>query len=421
MDSAHAGSVFIHAFEEITRNPDMCFMARLREPVARDRVVETYERQVRARETLRMQWTSDRAAKRYGWRPLEGDSLEERLAAERADAGPERTDPIAEYVPIGTRLHYRVVVLDDRTLLFRISHALCNGLGGLFWIEDWLGFLGSTADGVPELPDGTHENRRRGWPQAVRGVGSVVSYALGFLRAAGRRAVEQTVDLTHGRHADVHAGGYGRWSHVLTSSETSALVAASRERGLSVTALLATFVARALFEAAPDKRRVGMLVPADLNAYMPGRELSDPGNPTGGLVLQFFRERDLEAQAVEGLAHAHRGVPYWAARMMDVFARDELGLAESIRKGARKPASKRGLFDSYSASLTNFGVHPQFRRQQEAFEDITGYGFSQTLMFAVCNVGGAMTLGLTFPRDLFEEEEVVVTVAQRVAEQATNI
>jgi len=57
---------------------------------------------------------------------------------------------------------------------------------------------------------------------------------------------------------------------------------------------LSFIVAEVLFDLYPDKNRILMSIPTDLREVLPWIPPNLPGNFTGSLVVQLFRESDLQ-------------------------------------------------------------------------------------------------------------------------------
>ncbi len=401
MDSAHAGSLWIHAQEPVVRGHDTLLALRLRAPADGERLGAAWERQVRARPALRLRWVEDAAARRFRWVPFSESDLATRVASARAalrTLAPEAA--LGEYVPSGEGLVHRWLLRDDRTLVARSCHLFTNLLGQACWMEDGLRVDSGGAEAAPfperiVAPPSAIDR----WVVAAAGVARALAFAARFRRAAGRDAGAETVDLTDGRSVAEQSAGATVHRLALGPGASRALLESSRARGLTVTARVVAETARALLDARPGKRRVLVGLPVDLVARLGSRSRSAPGNPTAGFVIQCFRGGDLDAEAREGLAEARRGTAFWLARAMDAPARDERKLLDAFAARARLPIPERAPFENLSCVVSSVALPESLTALAAHCEAASFHTWAQVPLVTVCSLAGATTLAVTSPDD----------------------
>jgi hypothetical protein len=407
-------SLFYTGAEQVMRGNDMVYRMRFKEPLDAARVYASYERFVRARPTLRMKWVERPELQNFAWEPFSDRELDALLEAEKTALARTFTqqEVDSEYHPINTRLPLRFSRVDAHTMCCTVHHAWATGFGAFFWLRDWMRFYRqeSLADIAPPEEQLVHMSRVAKIVSGVRGVFWALVFALSFFARARRRAVASTVDLTRGAApSEGSCAGFTVRRFEFSREDTARILSEAKRKKLSVGEAIGIVLVRMLFEAQPEKRRVLVSMPVDLGRYVPDLSRFTPGNQTGSVCVQFFRDRDLETQMRRAFRWLKRGAPYWLMRLFGYFAKSEFAVRDAFFAGAKLPFSERGAYDNHSCAWSNPGrVHtPDL---YEHIENMSGHAKTQTLLFAASTFNGVLTIESCFSNDLFDPERVLPIV-----------
>ena len=403
MDVGRVGSLFIRGPEPVLQGRDMVLTLTLKRPIDARALFASYETLVQRNLSLRSILVADRDS--FAWAALSARGLKARLARERTATQRSRTlDSIHTDNSAHDLLPLRYAQLDARTLAVFVDHALANGYGALAWIDAWLRiYAGEDLAPMTDTPA-----PRAGWPvrtwRAVARLFWTLAYVITFVVRAGRRAAIETVDLTRGKTPEVHTLGYAARTFRFSQEETTRVVASSKASGATVTEAMCVAVATALFAAQPDKRRVLLSLPVDLGAHVDGFSRYAPGNYTGSLIVQLFRDRPLDAQVRAALLAMRRGVPFGLASLVAAFAKTERALFDRFASQARMPIAARAPFENFSCAVSSLGVlhHAAVARHVET---ISAHGMTQTVFFCAMTLGGRLSFELAVANDLFDASE----------------
>ncbi|MFT7463174.1 MAG: hypothetical protein ACI9EF_001518 [Pseudohongiellaceae bacterium] len=429
MDSARVGALFFQTIEDLVGASDLLLTMELREALDERALVRAYERQVRARSTLRSRLRLEPVDKGHGWERLDDEQLQPLLAQQlicMTSAEPETPEV---FHPINSVLPYRVRLVEPRRLEVRISHLLTNGQGLLFWGDDLLSWLGDAPAELAAAPA-----RPAGWRRAAQVCRETfwsLAWIRSFLKQVKRDGPTKIVDLSDGRPGLPMVRGFARMRRVLSEEQSRTLVAAAREAGRSVTSMMLSALSAEWLGRRPAADQVSVVMPADLLASRPGVSRSDPGNHTGGMVARLKRAdvrggagaaspdsaspdgasdisgaQDLAAQADGALRWFHRGVPAGATRLADMPLKDEQQFREQLRAGAGKPLVDRGPFESSSCVMSNLGARREFARLNEACVWASATSFGQPPILTALAISGRVAIELTVSLDLFERAEM---------------
>jgi hypothetical protein len=402
VDTPHAGSLYIHAHEPVTRGQDILYMLRARAPIDAERLGGAWERQVRARPTLQLRWKFDGAAEKYCWVPFEEAELDARiLTARDAMRTIAARSQLGAFAPSGEGLVYRLLRAGESTLACRASHMFTNGLGLATWLDDLLRFEKGEAPGAD---GGAALRARPPWRAlgAAAGTARALLFALRFKLAAGSGASRETADLTGGRAPATHKKGLTVVRCQFSEAASARLRDAGKARGLSVTGSLAAATARAFLALRPESRRVLMGLNVDLRRYETHKSWMEPGNPTGGHLIQIFRGAEVDREVARSLEIARRGTPYWLARAMDRPAKSDVKLLESFSKRVREPIPARAPFENLSCLLSSVAVPGELTEFHRAFAGGMFVSWTQMPLIGLFTCGGTTTFSLSSPDDLVD-------------------
>jgi len=377
VDSVRAASIFILAHEPALENAEIEVLLKLRVPADAERIHSSYLRQIRARPALRSRLALNDGAKRYQWELIEEKNVD--------------------------ALPWRIDLTDEKTLRCRAHHSITNGIGVLYWLEDWFGFY-NNSESTHALPP-TEQKRPSGAFLQIARFAAAVRWIARFLLNSGRNPGINTIDLSGGR-AVSHPRKYQQIRRIFGAAATQQIVARAHAANTTVTELLLSAAAEQLFETRRDRNRVLFAIPADITAWTPTYQRDMPGNPTSSLLVQLHRGAAIPTESRRSLASAARGVPYYSARLMDAFCSNESALREKIAAAARRPFAKRGPFETVSFILSNLGKHPEFAHLNAACEWASFSMRTDAPVLIAATIGGSLALELTFDEDLYKTSEI---------------
>lgn len=379
------------------RGDDMAFVVKFRDKYDPDRLWSAYESMVRDNPGLQVAFKP--SGRSSAWVPIDSSDLNDALDRQREHFSQtfsfeELLSPTHVLKP---PLLVRISRLGEREVCFQMSHALSNGRGGIHWFICWI----AAANGV-SVPASPTTGRLDSVAPRV-GLALLPLYLLNFRVKAGRKATENTVDLTHGKTPIPHENGYASRTYYFSESQTSRVLEKARSLGLSLQQYMCLVIAEAMLSAQPDKSRVCILVPTDIARYLPELPRSVPGNYTGTMVVQVRRGAPLHAQIASQFKWLRRGVDYWSTRLVAATS-PEQALLDKLTRTASLPFHQRGAFQNISCAVSNVGVvtaPPEWGAE-------SGYGTTktQTIFFTIAVLSDCLSANVTFARDLYDPEEV---------------
>jgi hypothetical protein len=377
IDPGRVGTLFIRGPERVLRARDMVLTLGFKAPIDTARLAASHDALVARFEALRVSLVRD--GDRFRWSSRrEGDEA-----------------------PLTTLTYEQ---RGERTLVVRFDHAVANGGGALFFIDAWLRlYAGETIPDAMLAPAPSKSWLVR-FTRAIARLFFTLAYVVTFVLRAGRRAGSETVDLSRGRAVDEHTRGYATRTWRFSRDETARIVDEARRDGRSVTESLGAAAARALFAAQPDKRRVLLSFPTDLGADIDGFSRTEPGNYTGSLIVQVFRDRRIETQIARAWSAARRRVPYGVARLVATFAKSERALEERFLAQAKTSLAARAPFENFSCAVSSIGkiTHDAILRH---IETISAHGMTQTIFIGAMTLHGRLSLEMCVANDLVDATE----------------
>ena len=399
MDVGRVATLRMRALEPMLRGNEIAFVVKLGDNYDPDRLWASYESLVRQNPALQV--VLKPFGKSFAWVPIDSAELNAALDRQRQRfpqlfSFEELLSPAHALTP---PLPVRISQMGDREVCFQMSHALSNGRGGVKWFIYCL----AAANGE-SVPVGQTAGRFHSTAPLI-GQALLPFYVLGVFARAGLNHVRETVDLTHGKTPIPHDNGYASRTYRFSEPDTNRILAKARALDLSLTQYMCLAVAEAMLSAQPEKSRVGIAVPTDLARYSPGFPRSVPGNYTGTLIVQLRRGAPLQSQIARQFGWLRVGVDYWLNRLVGAVSRSEQRFLNNFARAASLPVDRRGPFSvSCSCMVTNLGVItlPASWRVESG----TGTTKTQTILFTVFTLNGCLTTNVTFPRDLYQPEEV---------------
>jgi len=398
VDVGHVGSLFIRAMEPMVRGDDIAFVVKFRDNYDPDRLWASYESLLRQNPALQVVLRP--FDKSFSWVPIDATELNVALDRQRQRFAQlfsfeELLSPAHALTP---PLPVRISQMGDREVCFQMSHALSNGRGALQWVIGWL-----AATNGASVPVGQTAGRFDS-TAPLTGLALLPFYALGFFARAGLNHARKTVDLTHGKTPIPHDNGYVSRTYRFSEPKTNRILAKARALELSLQQYVCLAIAEAMLSAQPEKSRVCIVVPTDLARYLPGFPRTVPGNYTGSMNVQLRRGAPLQSQITRQFTWFRRGVDYWLTQLVGAFSRNEQRLINKLARVASRPIHRRGAFQNVSCAVTNLGVITV--PASWGIESGTGTTKTQTVLFTVFTLDGCLTANVTFPRDLYDPEEV---------------
>jgi hypothetical protein len=398
MDTARVGTLFIHGLESFIECNEIVGVLGFREPFVDARLLTSF--QTATRETPAARERLVQTDRGFDFRPIPEDELESLFAREREGFAQVRTpDEInREYLPTGQGLPARIRKIDSRTLALLVNHAHANGLVVLRLMERWLELYDGAAQPGGAMPV------RQPVPGALRGLAATARYVTEFVVGSGRNCAAATVDLSCGRSPVCGGKGYFIRNYSFTSAETERLNTLSRGRNLSVTQLLCAEMASALLSAQPERNRVCLSVPTDLSAWLPPEEAVRPGNPTGSLILQVWREGNVDKQVRRAFRWTKHGVNYWLPRLIAATA-SQRGLFQKFAQQAALPIPRRAPFENFSCAVSSVGVI-RGSLTRKYLDSLWLHTRMQTVFLCALTLNERMYVAVTAPLDIYDERDV---------------
>jgi hypothetical protein len=399
MDVGRVASLSIQALEPMLRGNDMAFFMKFRDNYDPDRLWAAYDSL--ARKNPALQVVLRPFGRSFSWVPIDSAELNAALDRQRQRfpqlfSLEELLSPAHALTPA---LPIRISQMGSREVCFQMSHALANGRDALQWIEYWL--AAANGESVPVCQTAGRFDSTAPLP----GLTLLPFYLLGHFAQAGLNQARETVDLTHGKTPIPHDNGYASRTYPFSEPETNRILAKARALDLSVHQYVCLAVAEAMLSAQPEKSRVCIAIPTDLARYSPGLPRTVPGNYTGSLIVQLRRGAPLQSQIARQFGWFRRGVDYWLTRLVGALSHSEQKLLNKLARTSSLPVYRRGPFQNVSCMVSNVGVvkSPAICAR---IESGCGTTKTQTILFTVGRLNGRLTANVTFPRDLYDPEEV---------------
>lgn len=398
MDVGRVASLSIRALEPMLRGDDMAFVMKFRDNYDPDRLWVSYDSLVRQNPALQVALRP--CGQSFSWVPIDAAELNAALDCQRKRfrqlfSFEELLSPAHALTPA---LSVRISQMGGREVCFQMSHTLSNGRGALQWIIYWL--AAANGESIPVCQTAGHLD----FTAPLIGIAVLPFYLLGYFARAGLNQARKTVDLTHGKTPIPHDNGYASRTYSFSEPETNRILSKARALDLSLEQYMCLVVAEAMLSAQPEKSRVCIAVPTDLARYSPGLSRAVPGNYTGSLIVQVRRGAPLQSQIARQFDWFRLGVDYWLLRLFGALFLSEQTLVKKLARAALVPVPRRGPFQNVSCAVSNVGIVTA-----PAIWGIeSGYGTTktQTIFFTVGKLNDRLTANVTFPRDLYDPEEV---------------
>jgi hypothetical protein len=398
MDVGRVGSLAIRALEPMLCGDDMAFVVKFRDDYDPDRLWTSYDSLVRQNPALQLVLRP--FGQSFSWVPIDSAELNAALDRQRQHFSQlfsfeELLSPAHALTP---PLPVRISQMGGREICFQMSHALSTGRGALQWILLWL----AAANGE-SIPIGQAAGRFDS-TAPLTGLALLPFYLLSYFAHAGLNRARKTVDLTHGKTPIRHNNGYASRTYSFSETESNQILAKARALDLSLDQYMCLVVANAMLLAQPEKSYVCIVVPTDLARYSPGLPRSVPGNYTGSLTMQLRRGPSLQSQIARQFGWFRWGIDYWLLWLFGAFSFSEQKLVNKLARSASLPSYRRGPFQNASCIVSNVGVVKA--PETYGIDSMYGTTKTQTIFFAAGRINGRLIANVTFPRDLYDPEEV---------------
>jgi hypothetical protein len=399
VDVGRVPSLSVRALEPMLRGDDMAFVLKFRDSYDPDLLWTSYDSLVRQSPGLQVVLRPFRRS--FSWVPIEAGELNAALDRQRQHFSQffSLEDLLSPAHAMTPEIPVRISQMGGREICFQMSHTLSNGRGALQWIEHWL----AVANGG-SVPVGQTAGRFD-FTAPMTGLALLPFYLLRYFVQAGLNQARETVDLTHGKTPIPHDRGYASRTYPFSERETSRIRTRASYLELSLHQYICFAVADAMLSAQPEKSRVCIAVPSDLARYSPDLPRTVPGNYTGSLVVQLRRGAPLQPQIARQFNWFRWGIDYWLPRLLGAFSLNEQRLLKKLARDASVPVTQRGLFRNVSCAVTNVG-NVKSSAICDRIEFGCGTTKTQTILFTVGRLNGRLTVNVTFPRDLYDPEEV---------------
>lgn len=399
MDVGRMGSLAIRALEPMLHGDEIAFFFKFRDNYDPDRLWASFDSLVRQNPALQV--VLKPCGRSFSWVPIDSAELNAALDCQRQRfpqffSLEELLSPAHALTP---SLPVRISQMGGREVCFQISHSLSNGRGALQWIEYWL-----ATDNGESVPVSQIAGRFDSTAPKT-GLALLPFYLLGYSARAGLNHAREIVDLTHGKTPIPQDNGYATRTYSFSEPETDRILAKAHALDLSVHQYMCLAVAEAMLSAQPEKSRVCISVPTDLARYSSSLSRTAPGNYTSSLVVQLRRGAPLQSQIGRQFRWFRFGLDYWLPRLLGAFSPNEQTFSNKVARSASVPVHRRGAFQNVSCAVTNVGAvkSPAICARVEWG---CGTTKTQTILFTLGRLNGRLSANVTFPRDLFDPEEV---------------
>jgi hypothetical protein len=411
------GSIYIHATEEFIQGNDMIVTARTKEPIDLEKMVRAYDRLIRENPTLQCKWVWLEKEQAYGWEHLNPYELEAMLTVEkeRILRYHDREALFSEYFPTNRHLPIRIYMIDPYHGVTAVNHVFSNGVGVMAWCDTLLRYyLHETGVEITaDHPYHFHFSAMQKCLIYIRSIFWALVHTIRFAQKAAQTSGAGTVDLTHGKVPARHQSGYSVKTYRFSEVETQAVVKRSKGLNITVAQYMCGVFTRAFFDAVPEAYRVCISSPVELRPVLTGVTFETPGNFTGSLIFQVFRDKDIEKQVYAAFKNFRRGVPLGVSKLLSIFIGRHKALEKMFAGAAALPIPERAPFENFTFAFSAVGL-VKFPALQALGVECSGHTRTQTIFIAPVTLNGRMTIEISCPNDLFDAREVFGVTDQAV-------
>lgn len=402
------GTVFLHALEEFTATNNLSFKAKFKEKLHPAGVFESYRKMVMDHPQLRLKLV--RSGKKFSWQPFTQEETDNLLQFEKEHLMKmhNENDIYSTYYPTNSRLPFRVSLIDETTLVFNSNHVHSPGYMFNTWVEQWLQYYAREINmAVPPLrePGFTDVSIFKKIVYRLLLPFWLIGYILSAGLKAGKKGETGTVDLSHGRKPGPQKLGYAIKTYYFSEAECAGIIKTCRERKLTPLEYIGGVFFRTFFTRYPDKVRICSSLPDDIRRFLFNADPYEPGNLQAALTYYIVKNKPVEKQIRQAQRWVNRGLAYGLIRIMSLLISDADKLIKMAREQAAQRFPDRGPLEDLSCYFYLMDANPSPAMSQ-MISSISATGLSQIIVFGGLFFNGKFIMEVSFPRGLFDEEEV---------------
>lgn len=350
---------------------------------------------------------------RFSWGRFSNDEIEHFLSFEREHlAGKyDKETVLQQYYPTNTRLPFHITVVDDYTVVVNMHHAIANGRCFIFWIQKWLQYYSDEQMGVFDqtapLPFAPK------FLLMVKRIGAFLwlpVFLANFILNARKYASKDTVDLSCGKMPDKNQVYFTR-SYCFSREDTKRILLRCKLARMTLTEYMCVVLAKALSNSAPDKSRVFISLPMDMQSLLPYSPENTCGNLIASLPAQFFQGRELEKQVKSAFKWFKRGVPYSLSCLFAAVSTSYEKSKAQCLELCKKPIPDRSPLWNFSLTYSNLGVI-SYPVMEKLVDSIFFYFKSQSVLLASSTISGKLCMEVSFSKDLYQTEQITALFDQ---------
>ena len=413
MDISYTAACYVHGFEEFIAANHIVATVEFKQELNPTKVFTSYKKLILQNPNLRVKWGENEKKGTFAWTHFSESEVDELLKLEK-DAimnTTPRDEIFKEYHATNSRLPFRIIRIDQRTLAFSWNHIMNNGTLLHSWFHSWLCYYAKesnqvlTSEQPPVFKTLSPLSRMKYWLFAPFWA---ILHLISLGGKSGKNPGANTVDLTHGKKTVPHRSGYSIKTYHFSPEETQKILEASKTKGLTVSGFLCGVFLTSLFEKSPDKNRILVNFPVDFRKHLAGTTPYDVGNYTGSVIFQVFKDRKqtIHRQIEKALRKLKRGVPYGVMRILNfVFRLNKSKLKKMFREVAAQSIPERAPVQNLTCVFA-FIDDIDSPAGHQMIEKMSFTGFHQTVVICLLIVNGKLSIEISLPNDLMDPVEV---------------
>ncbi|EHS55692.1 hypothetical protein [Paenibacillus sp. Aloe-11] len=347
----------------------------------------------------------------FEWGCFSQEELENLLEIEKVQLSQYFTEEeaLAQYAPTNSRLPFRIIPINEHTMIFAMNHAVANGRGLVFWIKRWLEYYAGESEAKPEKKAAKGDVPGDKLLRMKRKVSAFLwmpVFITGFIsRVMGKRtSAGETVDLSYGRKPE-QGGGYIKKSYCFSKEETAEILRQCRSKKMTLTEYICFRTTDGLLQHAPGKQRVFVSMPMDLQLLLDYSPETMHGNYVASLPMQFFRNGNLEKQVKSAFKWFKRGVPYALSIFFSSFSNSYRKYKQQCLELCMKTMPERFPLWNFSITLSNVGII-SYPIMEEWVDTIYFSIKNQSLLLTTATLSGRLMMEVSVLENMYDSEEV---------------
>ncbi|WP_122626127.1 hypothetical protein [Lucifera butyrica] len=409
MELVQLAGLYFLGTEEFNSSNCMMSTVVLKEKIDMAKLALSYRQLILENPLLQTKIIECPAKNRFTWGRFSAGEVEWLLCFEERQLS-QRYDQEAilkQYYPTNARLPFYISVVAENTVIICMNHILANGRCFIYWIQKWLQYYAGDQPGDRnggQLTDATWRDKSLHWLKRTGAFLWLPVFLAAFLLKGGRKAVQDTVDLSRGKQP-AESNEYAVKSYGFSREETAAIRSRCKAKGMTLTEYMCGKLAQGFLQHDPDKQRVLVSMPMDMHALMPYSPEDTYGNLIVSLPAQFFRAGEMEKQVKSVFKWFKRGIPYSLSCLFAAISPSYEKVKLRCLKLCQKPVPARSPLGNFTLTYSSLGVisYPVLEKMVDA---IYFYFKPQAILVASSILGGRLYMQVSLTRDLYNAGEV---------------